>query len=68
MSLISIKQRKKYKPMVTGMLFDRCLHFTLAYYRQSPKMILPVCRVLEFSPAQANQALIERLVRELAPV
>ena len=32
------------------------------------KMILSVCRALEFSPAQANQALTERLVRELAPV
>ena len=32
------------------------------------KMILSVCRALEFSPAQANQVLAERLVRELAPV
>ena len=32
------------------------------------KIILSVCRALEFSPAQANQALTERLVRELAPV
>ena len=32
------------------------------------KIILSVCRALEFSPAQANQALRERLVRELAPV
>ena len=37
-------------------------------YRQGPKIILSVCRALEFSPAQANQALTERLVRELAPV
>ena len=32
------------------------------------KRILPECRALEFSPAQADQALTERLVRELAPV
>ena len=32
------------------------------------KIIMSVCRALEYSPAQPSQVLAERLIRELAPV
>ena len=43
----------------------KVLHGTIDKVQKS---MLPVCRALQFSPAQADQVLTERLVRELAPV
>ena len=43
-------------------------NYTFKTIDKVQKIILSVCRALEFSPAQANQAPTERLVRELAPV